>query len=110
MSLPMDKPQDRAEAAKEPDRSSQAAYNQRQDENQASNESIARAGTSEPQSEDRGRTSRGEGDEGRMKNETAVRQQSELRSERDHGYGSEYIGNEYKDVKIEDEEKKDDAA
>jgi hypothetical protein len=29
----------------------------------------------------------------------------ELRSERDPGYGSEYIGDEYKDVKVEDDEK-----
>lgn len=43
-------------------------------------------------------------------NEKAQHQMEELRSERDHGYGSEYIGNEYKDVKIEDEKKKDDAA
>jgi hypothetical protein len=46
----------------------------------------------------------------RAANEKAKHQLEELRSERDHGYGSEYIGNEYKDVKIEDEEKKDDAA
>ena len=47
----------------------------------------------------------------RQENEKAEHQMEELRSERDHGYGSEYIGNEYKDVKIEDEEsKKDDAA
>jgi len=103
MSLPIDNPQDRAEAAKEPDLSSQAAYNQRQDENRASDESIARTGNPEPQAEDRGRSSRSGGDDGRMKNETAVRQQSELRSERDHGYGSEYIGNEYEDVKVENE-------
>lgn len=43
-------------------------------------------------------------------NEKVQHQMEELRSERDHGYGSEYIGNEYKDVKVEDEEKKDDAA
>jgi hypothetical protein len=110
MSLPIDNPQDRAKAAKEPDRSSQAAYNQRQDANQASDESIARTGIPEAKTEDCGRSARSEGEEGRMKNETAVRQQSELRSERDHGYGSEYIGNEYKDVKVEDKEKKDDAA
>jgi hypothetical protein len=47
----------------------------------------------------------------RKVNEKAQHQMEELRSERDHGYGSEYIGNEHKDVKIEDEEtKKDDAA
>lgn len=46
----------------------------------------------------------------RQENEKAQHQMEELRSERDHGYGSEYIGNEYKDVKIEDEEKKDEAA
>jgi hypothetical protein len=34
----------------------------------------------------------------------------ELRSERDHGYGSEYIGDEYKDVKVEVGEEKDDVA
>jgi hypothetical protein len=43
-------------------------------------------------------------------NEKVQHQMEELRSERDHGYGSEYIGNEYKDVKIEGEQKKDDAA
>lgn len=43
-------------------------------------------------------------------NEKVQHQMKELRSERDHGYGSEYIGNEYKDVKIEGEQKKDDAA
>ena len=56
---------------------------------------------STPESEDRKRA----------ENEKAQHQMEELRSERDHGYGSEYIGNEYKDVKIEDEEtKKDEAA
>ena len=49
-------------------------------------------------------------DKKRKENEKVQHQMEELRSERDHGYGSEYIGNEYKDVKIEDEEKKDDAA
>lgn len=45
----------------------------------------------------------------RQENEKVQHQMEELRSERDHGYGSEYIGNEYKDVKIEDKQK-DDAA
>ena len=49
-------------------------------------------------------------DKKRQENEKVQHQMEELRSERDHGYGSEYIGNEYKDVKIEDEKKKDDAA
>jgi hypothetical protein len=48
-------------------------------------------------------------DRKQQENEKVRHQMEELRSERDHGYGSEYIGNEYKDVKIEDE-KKDDAA
>lgn len=48
-------------------------------------------------------------DRKQQENEKVQHQMEELRSERDHGYGSEYIGNEYKDVKIEDE-KKDDAA
>jgi hypothetical protein len=46
----------------------------------------------------------------RSANEKAKHQLEELRSERDPGYGSEYIGDEYKDVKVEDDEKKDDAA
>jgi hypothetical protein len=46
----------------------------------------------------------------RAANEKALHQMEELRSERDHGYGSEYIGDEYKDVKVEDEEKKDEVA
>jgi len=46
----------------------------------------------------------------RAANEKAKHQLEELRSERDPGYGSEYIGDEYKDVKVEDDEKKDDAA
>jgi hypothetical protein len=41
----------------------------------------------------------------RAANEKAKHQLEELRSERDHGYGSEYIGDEYKDVKVEDEYK-----
>ena len=49
-------------------------------------------------------------DKKRKENEKVQHQMEDLSSERDHGYGSEYIGNEYKDVKIEDEEKKDDAA
>jgi hypothetical protein len=49
-------------------------------------------------------------DKKQQQDEKVRHQMEELRSERDHGYGSEYIGNEYKDVKIEDEEKKDDAA
>jgi hypothetical protein len=40
-----------------------------------------------------------------VKNDHALRQLEELRSERDPGYGSEYIGDEYKDVKVEDDEK-----
>jgi hypothetical protein len=46
----------------------------------------------------------------RAANEKAKHQLEELRSERDHGYGSEYIGDEYKDVKVEDEETKDEVA
>lgn len=46
----------------------------------------------------------------RQENEKAQHQMEELRSERDHGYGSEYIGNEYKDVKIEGEDQKEDEA
>ena len=46
----------------------------------------------------------------RQENEKAQHQMEELRNERDHGYGSEYIGNEHKDVKIEDEETQKDKA
>ena len=49
-------------------------------------------------------------DRHRAANEKAMHQLEELRSERDHGYGSEYIGDEYKDVKVQDEDKKNDAA
>jgi hypothetical protein len=46
----------------------------------------------------------------RAANAKALHQMEELRSERDHGYGSEYIGDEYKDVKVEVGEEKDDVA
>jgi hypothetical protein len=46
----------------------------------------------------------------RAANAKALHQMEELRSERDHGYGSEYIGDEYKDVKVEVGEEKDEVA
>jgi hypothetical protein len=64
----------------------------------------------QPSVDDEGRTTRHPEQPGRMKNETAIRQQEELRSERDHGYGSEYIGDEYKDIEVEDHEQDEEAA
>lgn len=95
--LPMDNHQDRAEAAQQPDTSSQASFNQRE----------AHSGNDVP---DRGRSGHDQEQPGRMKNETAVRQQSELREERDKGYGSQHLGNEFQDVKIEDKENDEEAA
>jgi hypothetical protein len=99
--LPFDNAQDRAEAAKEPDNKSQASFNQQEN-----------AGTTnrQPTVEDHGRTGRNQEQEGRMRNETAVRHQDELRSERDRGYGSQHIGNEFKDVKVEDKTDQEEAA
>lgn len=101
--LPIDDPRRHAEAAKKSDKTSQASSNKRGDD--------ANAGiTDEKRSSDEGRTSRDPDQPGRMKNDTAVRQQEELRSERDRGYGSEYIGDEYKDVKVEDKGEDEEAA
>jgi hypothetical protein len=99
--VPFDNAQDRAKAAKEPDNKSQASFNQQEN---------AGITNQQPKVDDHGRTGRDQEEEGRMRNETAVRQQDELRSERDHGYGSEYIGNEYKDVKVEDKTDEEEAA
>jgi len=51
-----------------------------------------------------GRSARDQNEPGRMKNETAVRQQEETRSELERGYGSDHKGDEFKDVKVENEE------
>lgn len=105
--IPIDNPQDRARAGKEPDTSSQATYNQRQNENEGSNESIARSGNAEVEYQgetlDKGREGRTQ-DEGRMKNETSVRRPGEVRESHDKGYGSQHRGDEYNDVKIEKQE------
>ena len=58
----------------------------------------------EKQTQDEGRTGRDQKEPGRMKNETAIRQQEETRSELDRGYGSDHKGDEFNDVKVEDNE------
>ena len=50
------------------------------------------------------RQGRDQNEPGRMKDETSVRQQEEIREERDRGYGSQHKGDEFKDVKVEDKE------
>jgi hypothetical protein len=87
-----DNPQDRVKAAKETDIKSQGNSNQRQ----------ARNAREKP--EDLGRATGNKREPGRIDNQTAIRQQSELRDERDKGYGSEYIGNEYNDVEVDEKE------
>ena len=56
------------------------------------------------QPQDEGRTGRDQNRPGRMKNETAIRQQEETRAELDRGYGSDHKGDEFNDVKVEDNE------
>jgi hypothetical protein len=59
---------------------------------------------------DKSQTNRENEEPKKAENEKVQHQMEELRSERDRGYGSEYIGDEYKDVKIEDQDKKRDEA
>lgn len=87
MPHPMDDPQDRAKAAKKPDTKSKASFNQRKSKNQ-------------PESS----TGRKQ-EAGRTDHQSPELQMTELRDERDRGYGSEYIGNEYSDVEVDAFEK-----
>lgn len=88
----MDNPQERAEAAQEPDTSSQATFNQREHQ----------------PPKDHGRAGDEERAPGRIANQTAVRPQDALRSEPDRGYGSQHRGDEYQDVEVD--QKDEDAA
>jgi hypothetical protein len=83
--IPMDDHQDRAEAGKKPDTKSKTSFNQRKSKNQPETGRKPEAGL--------------------MDHQSPERQMTELRDERDRGYGSEYIGNEYSDVKVDEIEK-----
>jgi hypothetical protein len=101
--MPAD-PHDRPKAAKEPETGHETSVNPQEDDR---NPGITNV---QPSIDEEGHARHHDPDQPQhMTKEHVLRQQEELRSERDHGYGSEYIGNEYKDVKIEDHEK-DDAA